>query len=271
MSKAQPLKHPLADLELKRLKPGKYQPRQHFDPQGLEELAQSIRANGLIQPVIVRPLSGDFFEIIAGERRCRAAQMASLEAVPCLIKHYTDEQAAAASTIENINRVDLNPIEEAQSYQRLIDEFDYQHHEVAAIVGRSRASVTNFLRLLRLDVSVQQKIIEKQLSEGHGKILAALPLSEQAYWAKRCMSQDLSVRKLERLLNKSNRSHSKTQATNTQKSADIQHLERHLGDYLGCPVTLSQTNKHCQLQIDCYDFDVLEGLLDKIGYTKHMT
>jgi len=154
---------------------GRYQPRQHFDPEKLQELADSIKSTGgLLQPIVARPLPNGQYEIVAGERRWRAAQLAGLLDVSCLVCPYTDEQALQAAIVENISRADLNPIEEAKAYQRLIDEFQYLHEEVAASIGKSRTVITNSLRLLKLDPRVQTLLIEEKLSEGHGKILAGL-------------------------------------------------------------------------------------------------
>ena len=177
---------------------GKYQPRQHFDPIKLQELADSIKSTGgLLQPIVVRPIGANKYEIVAGERRWRAAQLAGLTDISCLVYPYSDEQTLQASIIENISRADLNPIEEAQAYQRLIDEFLYLHEEVAASVGKSRTAITNSLRLLKLDARVQKLLIMGDLSEGHGKILAGLPPHQQYELAERCVQKGWNVRKIE--------------------------------------------------------------------------
>jgi ParB family chromosome partitioning protein len=195
MAKARPI---LQFLSIDLLVRGKYQPRRHFDSAQLQELAESIKTTGgLLQPIVVRPINSNQYEIVAGERRWRAAQLAGLNDVSCLVSHYTDEQALQASIIENISRADLNPIEEAQAYQRLIDEFQYLHDEVAAAVGKSRTSITNVLRLLKLDPRVQELLIHGKLSEGHGKILAGLPISAQFQLAELSIQKGWSVRKIE--------------------------------------------------------------------------
>src|SRR6185312_1179687 len=195
MVKAKPS---LQQLSVDQLIRGKYQPRQHFDAEQLQELAESIKTTGgLLQPIVVRPLANGHYEIVAGERRWRAAQLAELTEVSCLVSHYTDEQALQAAVIENINRTDLNPIEEAHAYQRLIDEFHYLHEEVAAAVGKSRTSITNVLRLLKLDERVQALIISDRLSEGHGKILAGVPTLHQYALAEQSIQKNWSVRKIE--------------------------------------------------------------------------
>ena len=155
----------LQQISIDLLLRGQYQPRQHFDPEKLQELANSIKSTGgLLQPIVVRPLAHQKYEIVAGERRWRAAQLAGLEEISCLVYQYTDEQALQASIVENTSRAVLNPIEEAQAYQRLIDEFHYLHEEVAASVGKSRAAITNSLRLLKLEQRVQHLIISNPLS-----------------------------------------------------------------------------------------------------------
>lgn len=257
----------LQTLSIDQLVRGQYQPRRHFDPVQLQELAESIKTTGgLLQPIVVRPLTNNKFEIIAGERRWRAAQLAGLGEVNCLISNYSDEQALQASIIENINRADLNPIEEAQAYQRLIDEFHYLHEEVAAAVGKSRAKITNALRLLKLDTRVQELLITGQLSEGHGKILAGLSHQHQFALAERSIQKGWSVRKIE--LEAKKLSHP-THDDDGGKYGDpnIKHLESALTEHVGN-----------QVQIDCEErgggfvkirfnnIDELEGHFQKLGF-----
>jgi len=219
---------------------GRYQPRRHFNPTQLQELADSIRSTGgLLQPIVVRPMAGNQFEIVAGERRWRAAQLAGLSEISCLVSHYTDEQALQAAIIENINRASLNPIEEAQAFQRLIDEFQYLHEEVAAAVGKSRTAITNALRLLKLDPRIQELLISEQLSEGHGKILAGLSESQQFPLAQRCVEKGWSVRKIE---SEAKKLLSSTDHQNTYSDPNIKHLEIALSDHVGN-----------QVKIDCED------------------
>ncbi len=239
-----------------------YQPRQDFDFDSLQELSSSIKTNGIIQPIVVRPIPDGFYEIIAGERRWRAAQMAGLTAVPCLIRHYDNERAAAVTLIENIQRCDLNPIEEAQSIQRLIDEFDYAHEEVAVILGKSRAQITNTVRLLRLEEPVRKYLINRSLSEGHGKILAGLPRHEQLYWAEQCAEKSSQVRQLELALKK--------EKELTVATPKLPHylitLENTLKDQLGTEVKIEKSSKASGwLKIYFYDNDILNGLLEKMG------
>ena len=239
----------------------RYQPRRDFDETALAELAESIRSSGLIQPIVVRQCGDLQYEIIAGERRWRAAQLAGLEMVPCLINDYTDEQAAAVTTIENVQRKSLNPIEEAKALQRLVDDFNYLHDEVAAVIGKSRSHVTNCLRLLRLDSRIQNWLIEGKLSEGHGKILAGLNPLEQIELAQRCISQSWSVRQTEQQLKKMQSQPAMTHAHQT----DIHRLERIISEQLGTKVKVDSTAQSGWLSIQFYDNDTLSGLLEKMG------
>lgn len=256
----------LQNIAIDLLVPGRYQPRQQFDPEKLKELAASIQSTeGLLQPIIVRPLTGNRYEIVAGERRWRAAQIAKLQEVSCLIFNYTDEQALQASIVENISRADLNPIEEAQAYQRLIDEFHYLHEEVAASVGRSRAAITNSLRLLKLDPCVQKFIIEGQLSEGHGKILAGLLPHEQIDLANRCVQKSWNVRKVEAEAKKLQTSHD----DNKGKFSDvnIQRLEIALGEHIGNRVHIECEHRGGgYMRIRFNNVDELEGHFERMGF-----
>ncbi len=226
----------LVSLSIDQLVRGKFQPRRHFDAAQLQELADSIKTTGgLLQPIIARPLPSGQYEIIAGERRWRAAQLAGFSEVNCLITPYTDEQALQAAIIENINRADLNPIEEAQAYQRLIDEFNYLHEEVAAAVGKSRAAVTNALRLLKLDKRVQDLLISRQLSESHGKILAGLPLEHQYALAERCIQKGWSVKKIEL---ETKKILLQTESISRYDDPNIKRLELALSEHVGNPASI---------------------------------
>lgn len=250
-------------LSIELLRSGAYQPRQDFDFDSLQELASSIKANGIIQPIVVRPISEGFYEIVAGERRWRAAQIAGLTAAPCLIRHYDNEQAAAVTLIENIQRRDLNPIEEAESIQRLIDEFDYAHEAVAGILGKSRAQITNMVRLLRLEEPVRKYLIDRTLSEGHGKILVGLPRQEQLYWAEQCVEKGWSVRQLESVLKKQK---DPSNAAAKPQPHYLINLENILKDQLGTEVKIEKGSKTSGwLKIYFYDNDILNGLLEKMG------
>jgi len=245
---------------------GKYQPRQYFDPEKLQELADSIQSTGgLLQPIVVRPLVDGKYEIVAGERRWRAAQLAGLSEVSCLVCTYTDEQALQAAIVENISRTDLNPIEEAKAYQRLIDEFHYLHEEVAASVGKSRTVITNSLRLLKLAPKVQTLLIEGQLSEGHGKILASLKLNDQVELAERCVQKGWNVRKMEAEAKKLQETSAVT--SSPYSDANVVRLETALAEHVGNAVQIDYAEKGGgYLRIHFNNIDELEGHFDRIGF-----
>ncbi len=255
----------LQQLSIDQLVRGKYQPRRHFDPTQLQELADSIKTTGgLLQPIVVRPLKDNKYEIIAGERRWRAAQLANLTEVSCLVSNYTDEQALQASIIENINRADLNPIEEAQAYQRLIDEFHYLHEEIAAAVGKSRVKITNILRLLKLDSRVQQLLVTGQLSEGHGKILAGLTPHQQFELAEHCIKKGWSVRKVELEAKKMQQP---VNAQGPYSDPNIKHLEIALSDHVGNQVEIACEERGGGfVKIRFNNVDELEGHFERLGF-----
>jgi len=263
MSKRRPtLQHISIDL----LTRGKYQPRQHFDPEKLQELAESIKSTeGLLQPIVVRPLSTGKYEIVAGERRWRASQLASLTDVSCLVYPYSDEQALQAAIVENISRADLNPIEEAKAYQRLIDEFHYLHEEVAASVGKSRAAITNSLRLLKLDPRVQALLINNQLSEGHGKILASLEPHQQFALADACVQKGWNVRRLEMEAKKLQLNDATTDSA--YSDVNLKKLEIALSEHVGNRVQIDYENRGGGfVKIRFNNIDELEGHFDRIGF-----
>lgn len=253
-------------IPIHQLNPGKFQPRKYFNEEDLQELATSLKTTqGVLQPVIVRALAVDYYEIIAGERRWRAAQLAGLEKIHCLITEYTDIQALEAAIIENINRSNLNPIEEAQAYQNMIDNFAYSHEKISKTVGKSREKITNTLRLLKLSKYVQDILIKQDISEGHGKILASLPEVKQYELAQKCVTHNWNVRQLEKVVREIN---TPKDDSGNQKLRDpnIMSLEKSLGKYLGCPVTIDFNNTQKRMSIEFYNLDILEGVLKKIGF-----
>ncbi len=255
----------LQQISIDLLIPGKYQPRRHFDPILLQELADSIKSmGGLLQPIVARTLPQGKFEIVAGERRWRAAQLAGFNEVNCLVSEYTDEQALQASLIENISRSDLNPIEEAQAYQRLIDEFHYLHEEIAATVGKSRTAITNMLRLLKLDTRVQNLLITGQLSEGHGKILAGLTSTQQFPLAQLCVEKGWSVRKVELEVKK----HQAIDETkNVYTDPNLKYLETALSEHMGNSININYEDRgggYVKMRFN--NIDELEGYFQKIGF-----
>ena len=257
----------LQQIAIDLLVRGKYQPRHHFDPEKLQELADSIKSTGgLLQPIVVRPLPNSRYEIVAGERRWRAAQLAGMSDVSCLVFPYTDEQALQASIVENISRADLNPIEEALAYQRLIDEFHYLHEEVAASVGKSRTAITNSLRLLKLDPKVQQLLITKQLSEGHGKILASLEPRQQIELAEKCVQKGWNVRKMEAEAKKLQMT-AMNPNEGPYSDANLKHLEVSLSEHVGNRVQIeSEERGGGYLRIRFNNVDELEGHFERFGF-----
>ena len=252
-------------LPLALLQAGKYQPRTRMDQGSLEELAASIRARGLMQPILVRPLGGgeERYEIIAGERRWRAAQMAGLTEAPALIREIPDEAALAMALIENIQRENLNPLEEAQGLQRLIDEFSMTHQEAADAVGRSRPAASNLLRLLQLVPPVQELLMQGDIDMGHARALLPLSGALQIQLAQRIAQQGLSVRDAERLAQQALKPPKKTEERKPDR--DLLRLQEELSDTLGAQVAI-RTNKQGagKIQIEFGNLDQLEGILQRL-------
>lgn len=250
-------------LPVGSLQPGKYQPRTRMDPGSLEELAASIKAQGLIQPISVRPIGQDRYEIIAGERRWRAAQIAGLTTVPVVIREISDEAALAISLIENIQREDLNPLEEAAGLKRLIDEFGMTHQEAAEAVGRSRSAASNLLRLLELAKPAQDLLLAGDIEMGHARALLALPKSEQGRFAAEIADKGWSVRETEKRVAQALRApHPKTTA---EKNRDLVRLEEELSDALGATVELRANRKGAgALTIRFASLEQLDGILERL-------
>ena len=252
----------LTELSVGMLKPGRFQPRTRMDPQSIAELADSIRAQGLIQPILVRPVENGKYEIIAGERRWRAAQLAGLTQVPVVIRAVPDKSALAMALIENIQREDLNPLEEATGIQRLVNEFDMTHEAAAQAVGRSRSAVTNLLRLLNLSKAVQDLLMEGRIEMGHARALLAVSGSRQAELAQQIISRRLSVREAEQLVGQSEVTYRKTLRKQQRKDRDLQALEEELSEILGTRVTLKTIRGgRGKLTIDYASLDQLDNVL----------
>lgn len=250
-------------LPVGQLQPGKYQPRTRMDPGSLEELAASIKAQGLIQPISVRPVSNGRFEIIAGERRWRASQIAGLTEVPVLIREIPDEAALAMSLIENIQREDLNPLEEAAGIQRLLDEFDMTHQQAAEALGRSRSATSNLLRLLQLAKPVQDMLMAGDLEMGHARALLPLPKAEQGSIAAMVVDKGLSVRDTERAVSQTLNPPAGKHAKKADR--DLERLEEELSDGLGATVKISANRKGAgSLTIRFGSLDQLDGLLQRL-------
>ncbi|MDR0997228.1 MAG: ParB/RepB/Spo0J family partition protein [Zoogloeaceae bacterium] len=255
----------LRNLPVASLKPGKYQPRTKMDEASLEELAASIRAQGIVQPILARPIEDDEadYEIIAGERRWRAAQKAGLAEVPVFVREIADEQALAMSLIENIQRENLNPLEEAQGLQRLIEEFALTHQEAADAVGRSRPAASNLLRLLQLAAPVQDLLMENRLDMGHARALLPLAADMQVRLAQVIVQKGLTVRQAERLVAQA-LVPAKVSAA-PRVDADLLRLEEELADALGAAVKIQVGRKGGgQIRIEFSDPDALEGLLAQL-------
>ena len=245
------------------LQPGKSQPRTRMDPGSLEELAASIKAQGIMQPIMVRPVGDDAYEIIAGERRWRASQIAGLAEVPCLVRDIPDEAALAMSLIENIQREDLNPLEEASGIQRLIDEFEMTHQQAADAVGRSRPAASNLLRLLNLAKPVQELLMAGDIDMGHARALLPLDGAGQIQLANQVAARQLSVRDTERLVQQVLNPRQKKPAPPPDR--DLLRLEEEVSDALGATVKIKTSKKGAgELTIRFGSLDQLDGLLGRL-------
>lgn len=255
----------LQSLNVDLLQPGRYQPRTHMDEASLDELAESIRQQGVMQPVLVRPVADGRYEIIAGERRWRAARRAGLSDIPAVVREVPDEAALAMALIENIQRENLNPLEEAAGIQRLIDEFRMTHEVAAQAVGRSRSAVSNLLRLLALPAAVQELIMSGRLDMGHGRALLALPPGRQVDVAAAVANKQLSVRETERLVGRLLRPAAATSGARG-KDADIAALEEELSEKLGTTVAVNHSAKRGggKVVIHYASLDHLDGILARL-------
>lgn len=265
---------PPTSLKVEVLQAGKYQPRTRMDEGALNELADSIRAQGIMQPILVRPLTGrqaGKYEIIAGERRYRAATMAGLEEVPVLVREVADENAAVMALIENIQREDLNPLEEAQGVKRLLDEFGLTHEQAAQAIGRSRSATSNLLRLLNLAEPVQTMLLAGDIDMGHARALLAVDAARQIMLANEVIAKGMSVRDTEKLVGRSMRESDQDRGApaarkETARSGDVKRMEEALSDRLGTRVVLKVgARKRGQLIIEFHGWDHLNSLLEQQG------
>ena len=255
----------LREIAVSQLSPGKYQPRTRMDQASLDDLAQSIRARGIVQPILVREIGPGKFEIVAGERRWRAAQIAELATVPALVRDIPDEQALGIGLIENIQREDLNAIEEAAGIKRLIDEFKLTHESAAQAVGRSRAAVTNLLRLLELSKPVQDMLMDGKLDMGHARALLALVKSRQVELAHQIVARALSVREAERMV-KAALTPSSAKKSPAATDGDTRRLEDSIAEKLGARVVIKANAKgRGSLTLHFHSLEELDGLLEKTG------
>jgi ParB family transcriptional regulator, chromosome partitioning protein len=255
-------------LPLSALQRGKYQPRTRMDEGALAELAESIKAQGVMQPVLVRAIGAGRYEIIAGERRVRAAAMAGLDEIPVLVRDVPDESAAAMALIENIQREDLNPLEEAQGVERLIHEFHLTHEDAATAIGRSRSATSNLLRLLNLAKPVQTMLMAGDLDMGHARALLALDGGDQITVANQIVAKRLSVRDTERIVGQTNSAGGSSGSRRREpadRGGDISRLETELSDRLATKVEIRMRGKgRGQLIVDFADLEQLDGVLERI-------
>ncbi|MTW22836.1 ParB/RepB/Spo0J family partition protein [Allochromatium palmeri] len=260
-------------LPLEHIQRGRYQPRREFDPEALHELADSIRAQGVIQPIVVRPLAepgvnGARYEIIAGERRWRASQQAGLDEIPVVVRDVDERTALAIALIENIQRADLNPLEEAGALGRLVSEFELTHQEVAEAVGKSRATVSNLLRLLELNADVKELVSQSRLEMGHARALLGLKGDVQSQTARQVVAAGLSVRETERLVRRLQQADEPTDAAATSTPAedpDIRRLQNDLIDRLGAQVKIQHGQRGAGKLVIAYNtLDELDGILARI-------
>lgn len=263
-----PVDGELRELPVEQIQRGKYQPRRDMQPEALEELAESIKSQGVMQPIVVRPLAEGRYEIIAGERRWRATQLAGLKTIPALIRDVPDEAAVAMALIENIQREDLNPMEEALALQRLQREFELTHAQVAQAVGKSRTTITNLLRLTNLRDEVQRMLEHGDLEMGHARALLSLPEDDQADAAAQIVARGLSVRQTEALVRKLVETARQEPQENPQKAPDpdLRELQDDLSRRLGSPVALQQNARGAgKLVIKYRNQDQLDEILKKIS------
>ncbi|MAK09109.1 MAG: chromosome partitioning protein ParB [Rhodobacteraceae bacterium] len=257
----------LKKVKIELLRAGQYQPRKAFNQEKLQELADSIKAQGLIQPIVVRPSPGGFFEILAGERRLRAAKLAGLKLVSVIVEEVSDRDAMSLALIENIQREDLSAIEEAAALDRLVKEFQMSHDEIAKAVGRSRASVSNLIRLLGLPAEVKSMIAKNMLEMGHARALLGLDDNMVINYARKIVAESMSVRKVESIINNlksDQKAHKKGNVA--EKNTDLEIVERELSDYFQSKVFLSVGRKGSgKIVIHFSDHNELDGLLEKCG------
>ena len=253
-------------LAIDLIKRGQHQPRQDFDQDALNTLADSIQTQGVVQPILVRPVAdGNSYEIVAGERRWRAAQIAGLHDIPVIIKDVTDHEAMCLALIENIQRQDLNPLEEAGALERLINEFEMTHDAVAEAVGGSRPTLTNLLRLLELDNNVKKRLKGRKLDMGHARALLPLTLAQQSEVASKIVKQGLSVRATENLVKQYLAGYKKNNSKNSPKDPNISRLENDLSQRLAAKVSIAhQSTGRGKLQINYNSLAELEGILKRL-------
>jgi ParB family chromosome partitioning protein len=257
--------HNMKDIPVDLIQRGKYQPRRDMDPAALEELAASIRTQGVMQPIVVRPISGERYEIIAGERRWRATQLAGLDSIPAVVREVPDEAAVVLALIENIQREDLNPVEEATALLRLQQEFELTQQQVADAVGKSRSTVTNLMRLMSLRDDVRVMLEHGDLETGHGKALLGLPAEQQSAAAAQVVSKGLSVRQTEDMVRRLQTETTRPGKTTTAVDPNVRLLQDELSQKLGAKVQIQHTAKgKGKLVLSYNSLAELDGILEHI-------
>lgn len=265
---AQPEYETLKEIDVSRIQAGRYQPRRTFDEQNLSELAQSISEHGVLQPLVVRPIGHERYEIVAGERRFRAAQRCGLSKVPCVVKNYDDRQALAVALIENLQRSDLNALEEAQGLQQLVEEFQLSHERVAQLIGRSRSAVSNSLRLLGLSEAAKTALSENKIDMGHARALLSLTPAQQQMMIGEIISKGLTVRQTEAKVRALiNGEEAVAEKKSTLKNADIEALEERVSHFLGFAVSINHKKKgNGKIVLKYQSVEELESIFGKWGF-----
>lgn len=254
----------VVEIDIARVKPGKYQPRLEFDKERLQELVESIREKGVVQPVIVRPVGGEF-ELIAGERRLRAAKSLGMSSVPAIVKNVDDEQALELAIVENVQRENLNPIEEARAYRTLNDTFALTQDDIAKKVGKSRAAVTNAMRLLKLPDDIQEDITAGRITAGHAKVLLMMDEGrQQRNLRDLVVARGMSVRELERCIERMKAAPAHRRKVSLQKSADLLKIEENLRGAIGTQVRIVPGKRKGRIEIEYYSQEDLERILEML-------
>src|SRR6056297_1488112 len=266
-SQGEKREHEIKDISVEKIKPNPFQPRDRFTEESLEELANSIEKKGILQPVTVREVQYDKFQLVTGERRWRAAKIVGLEFIPAIIRDFDDEEMMEVALIENLQREDLNPIEEAYAYQKMINKFGITQKEVAERVSKSRSAISNTLRLLKLPPSVQEIVSRETISMGHARALLPLDTKKQQEIAKKIVDEDLSVRKTEELVKKLTEKDSKNKKrkTNNELSPKWIKAREQLAEKLGLDVKIKDKVSKKVITINCSDFKEMEDILNKLN------
>lgn len=254
-------------LPVEWLRRGEYQPRTNMDADALEELAASIRSQGIVQPILVRALGADTYEIVAGERRWRAAQLAGLSEVPAIVRQIPDEVASATALIENIQREDLSALEEARGISRLLEEFGLTHKQAAESIGRSRTAVTNLLRLLALQSEVQKMLEQKLFDMGHARALLGVPIEDQLLAAKAIVKGKMSVRQAEQWVKRFLENKEGAKKVSQKPNPDMLRLEASIANILGAKIKIQDTGGKGKVLIHYHSLDELDGIIEKIKST----